>query len=476
MIVTFYICRPQNVDIISKPTLIGTSITSFQSIFKLGQLIDQGYARAGGKPFAVPRRDRYFVMVSSKKQIEELNDAPMNQLSARGVMYDVIVPQHVIAKGLDLDVKTGGYLARNVFKHRLRSSLPSIQDDLWETVQDAFKEEMQGPLGAERWTRIPLRKFSLRLSGRVNDLVIFGKELANNDEFYKSNLNFCADSAITMAILHRVPKILYSPISFVTMNLSSGRRKMRQFLTAEVQKRLEFETKGESNRKDCLQWIIETSGGASVEAIVVQLLAFVLGSSHQLPMLISFVLYSLCLHPEYIQPLREEINRVGDKAFETVQNNEMPYLDSFLKEVARSNPMTDIAMPRKVMSPFTFDDGTHVPCGNYVCVPHNPIMTNPAVYPEPDTFDGFRFVSKDQSASTSRFSHTSHEFPFWGSVKHGCPARFFVSLALKMIVVHFLNSYEFKLADPSANHTFSYDIIRMPNPFLAILIRERDAQ
>lgn len=62
----------------------------------------------------------------------------------------VIVPQHVIAKGLDLDVKTGGYLARKVFKHRLRSSLPSIQDDLWETVQDAFKEEMQGPLGAER--------------------------------------------------------------------------------------------------------------------------------------------------------------------------------------------------------------------------------------------------------------------------------------------------------------------------------------
>ncbi|KAA8577096.1 hypothetical protein EYC84_007101 [Monilinia fructicola] len=409
MIITFYLHKP-NIEIVSKPTLIGTSITSFQSIFKLRELVDQGYVRARGKAFAVPRRDRYFVVVSSKKQIEEINDAPMNQLSARGVMYDVVVPQYIIAKGLDLDVKTGGYIARNVFKHRLRASLPSLQERLWETVQDAFRKEMHGPVTNEGWMRIPLRKVSLRLSGRVNDFVLFGEELASNSEFFQSNMNFCADSAVTMAVLHRVPKFLYG-----------GRRKMKQFLTTEVQKRLESETKGESTRKDCMQWIIETSGGVSIEAIVVQLLTFVLGSRHQLPMLLSYVLYNLCLHQEYIQPLRDEISRVGEKGFETAQNNEMPYLDSFLKEVARTNPLTDVAMPRKVMSSFTFDDGTHVPIGNYVCVPHAPIMNNPAIYPDPETFDGFRFVSKETSKSMSRLTHTSADFPFWGSVKQGCP-------------------------------------------------------
>lgn len=76
-------------------------------------------------------------------------------------------------------------------------------------------------------------------------------------------------------------------------------------------------------------------------------------------------------------------------------------------------------MPRKVMSSFTFDDGTHVPIGNYVCVPHAPIMNNPAIYPDPETFDGFRFVSKETSKSMSRLTHTSADFPFWGSVKQG---------------------------------------------------------
>ncbi len=64
-----------------------------------------------------------------------------------------------------------------------------------------------------------------------------------------------------------------------------------------------------------------------------------------MPMLIltqsvAFVLYNLCRYPEYVQPLREEIEAVGQVATDN-QNHEMPYLDSFLKETARLNPLTD---------------------------------------------------------------------------------------------------------------------------------------
>ena len=162
------------------------------------------------------------------------------------------------------------------------------------------------------------------------------------------------------------------------------------------------------------------------------------------------------------------------------------------------------------MSPFTFADGTHVPKDNWVCVPHLPLMTDPATYPDPDTFDGFRFVSKDGTDPQSRFSHTSWSFPYWGSVKQGwsvqslfnthpcsaspfyqrlnkirlstslanhlcllSPARFYVSMAVKMIVIQFLENYDFKLAKQNIPTTLSYDIMKMPHPFLAILVRER---
>lgn len=166
---------------------------------------------------------------------------------------------------------------------------------------------------------------------------------------------------------------------------------------------------------------MDTSGGASPQSIVRQVLAFMLGVAHQPPMvptislhstktkillltptqLIAFVLYNLCRYHEYIQPLRDEVSSLGESPFSN-QNHDMPYLDSFLKETARFNPLTDsrtekyqtphseqsslpvlVALPRKAMSPFTFADGTHVPKNNWVCVPHLPLMTDPATYADP---------------------------------------------------------------------------------------------
>lgn len=50
-------------------------------------------------------------------------------------------------------------------------------------------------------------------------------------------------------------------------------------------------------------------------------------------------MYNLCKHPEYLQPLREEIERSGGVILNH-QNDEMPLMDSFLKETARMNPVT----------------------------------------------------------------------------------------------------------------------------------------
>ena len=71
------------------------------------------------------------------------------------------------------------------------------------------------------------------------------------------------------------------------------------------------------------------------------------------------------------------------------------------------------------MAPFTFSDGTHVPANNWIVVPQQVQMKDPANYPEPEKFDGFRFVTHDLEgvASESRLSHPSWRFPFWGSVK-----------------------------------------------------------
>lgn len=48
-------------------------------------------------------------------------------------------------------------------------------------------------------------------------------------------------------------------------------------------------------------------------------------------------LYDLCLHPEYVEPLRREAEQRAQSGYSDEEEN-MPLLDSFLKESARLGP------------------------------------------------------------------------------------------------------------------------------------------
>lgn len=108
---------------------------------------------------------------------------------------------------------------------------------------------------------------------------------------------------------------------------------------------------------DVAQWSIDRSRNATVFGLVRHILATLFASTHQIPVvsvsswrartclaliqkqLIAFAFYRLCLHPEYIEPLRQEAESFAGNAYST-HNEEMPLLDSFLKEVARLHPIT----------------------------------------------------------------------------------------------------------------------------------------
>lgn len=52
---------------------------------------------------------------------------------------------------------------------------------------------------------------------------------------------------------------------------------------------------------------------------------------------LTYAVYDLCLHPEYVQPLREEIE--GPKYIEFSKTAKgLPLLDSFIKESVRLTP------------------------------------------------------------------------------------------------------------------------------------------
>jgi cytochrome P450 len=120
-----------------------------------------------------------------------------------------------------------------------------------------------------------------------------------------------------------------------------------------------------------------------------------------------YALYDLVDNPSYITLLREELASAPDGWLSSL--NDLPLLDSFLKESTRLSPSDSISLRRKALKTFTFSDGTVVPKGSWVCVPQRAIQRDAAYYENPERFDGHRFI-KQGSALTD----LDARFPFWG--------------------------------------------------------------
>ena len=77
-----------------------------------------------------------------------------------------------------------------------------------------------------------------------------------------------------------------------------------------------------------------------------------------------------------------------------------------------------VSAPRTCMVSYTMADGCHVPAGNWLAIPQLTLMRDEKIWHRGKEFEGFRFVDEDKDRSESRLTHPSHEFPFWGSIKH----------------------------------------------------------
>lgn len=105
--------------------------------------------------------------------------------------------------------------------------------------------------------------------------------------------------------------------------------------------------------------------------------------------------------------IRHEIESPENLDYETI--TQLPILDSFIKESVRINPLDKVAIRRKALKPYTFsDNGPRVALGQIACVPAWDIMHNDTKYPNPDVFDGLRFLkTTGQTSDTSYSSATS---------------------------------------------------------------------
>jgi hypothetical protein len=200
------------------------------------------------------------------------------------------------------------------------------------------------------------------------------------------------------------------------------------------------------------------------------------------------VLCRLVSSPEYIEPLRQEVEEViAEEGWTKAGMDKMRKLDSILRETQRiddlssglfdalkSSPVTDsvlqVVMYRLALRPFTFSNGVTIPAGTLVGAPLSGIHMDEDIYSNPRDFDGFRFSKLSESnGDTAENKHqavtTSPEHLAFGFGRSAwwviltpvaphtscnvalfvnSPGRYFAVNHVKALVAHIITTYDIK--------------------------------
>ncbi|EEQ32771.1 conserved hypothetical protein [Microsporum canis CBS 113480] len=428
------------------------------------QILWKFWWKAPGKPFAIPMLDRWIVFVSNQDTLKQLDREPEHVLSLQQALHETLLKEY----SLNCDVRQLASTGPILGPHQVKIENKGTQSEVSRVVVGVLKNKLR--------SNIPLMSDTLRERVRkAMTLEMSPLSDADRPEVYDDVMNFFWSCARAFPVVDMMPGFLTPLVGPIAMGWGVTRTKVYNLLLWHTTRALENKDSGKEKQHaggHVAQWASEITKLRDAAEVAKISLGLLFASAFQVPMVVQFCIHRLCKHQEYSNKLREEAQECENLSFGSM-NREMPYLDSFMKETSRLSPGPIVSAPRTVMVPYTMEDGCHIPAGHWIAIPQLALMRDEKIWLDGKEFKGFRFVDEQGDASESRFTHPSHEFPFWGSIKHACPARFYVSVVIKMVLSHLILDYEFKLENPTAAPFLTFGKVRVPSPFMTLLVRNR---
>jgi len=165
-----------------------------------------------------------------------------------------------------------------------------------------------------------------------------------------------------------------------------------------------------------------------------------------------YLLYRLMANPEYIEPLRQEVEvAIAEEGWTKNGIDKMNKIDSFIRESQRVDGLFTWGVSRLALRPFTFSNGVTIPAGTLVSLPIRPIHVDEDIYPNAEKFDGNRFLKLREESSNMAAKHqmftASTELLSFGYGRHACPGRYFATYEIKALFAQILITYDVKVEE-----------------------------
>jgi cytochrome P450 len=252
----------------------------------------------------------------------------------------------------------------------------------------------------------------LRVVALLSGRVFVGLGLSRNKEFLDCIVQFTIDSFVTAEKLHRYPAYLRPLIRRWIPEYNAVQKEladMTRLLRPLVEARIHGQT-GNAGENNMVDWNMKNSPAilrANVSYQAMQQLQVSFAAIHTTTKLLTNIIFELASRPEYIQPLRTEIetcwNSVnGTAGWSKSTLSRLHKLDSFMTETQRHNPPGIMTFNRRMTSDMTLSNGTYLPRGTYLAAASSQIAMDGEFWDSPERFDGFRFDRMRQEAGAER--------------------------------------------------------------------------
>ncbi|OTA90309.1 hypothetical protein M434DRAFT_390630, partial [Hypoxylon sp. CO27-5] len=446
--------------------------------------------QAKGEPFEVLAPDTRYVFVSSEKHINELDTAPDTVLSLQAASKQMLQPVYTMHGFNWFDRRgTEGVGFIRALRTLLTNNLPCILPEVGYLVRRRFaKLHSESPI--QNGSRVSaIYPMIVNIVVLANAVSFFGKDIGTYT-FIVSALAYIEETLICAEIVRLTPKFLSPLIGSIIARRHQSHKTIFDTLLQIAEERCQerdLKNRGHQVPKhdDCIQWIMETSPRKNpwtAKRVVHEVMAIWFGSVHALSTTITFAIHDLSLHPEYVEPLRNEVSTYYE-AFERAGDG-LPLLDSFIKESARLTPVELMSARRSALKPFTLSNGAKLNPGDWACTPVRTIMQNAVLYPSPLEFQGFRFVKKEileqlnidakvTRSKPSSLTTVDNSWRAWGTGRMACPGRFYAAAVMKVIVAQMLLLYDCELVEKESSRWFTWRSSMLPKPSTTVILTRR---
>ncbi|KAG6380639.1 cytochrome P450 [Boletus reticuloceps] len=443
-------------------------LTNAQSV------IQEGYEKYKfqGAPFKVAGPNSWTVFLSSREHVDELARAT-NVFSLSDATNDQIQIEYLLGRDVYLNPYHVG-----VISLRLIRNLEALYPDIRDEIVTSFTEFLD--LRGNEWKSVSPLSIVQKVACRTSNRVFVGLPLCRDPDWINLNIQCTADVIAGGVIIGLFPKFMRPLASRLLTKVPQCLRRGETLVGPMIKERLryldQYGREWDNKPNDLLSWLMDEAEDAelTMERLSTRVLTVNFAAIHGFTQALIY----LAANPQYIQPLREEVEGIVEQeGWSKVAVDKMRKVDSFLKECLRFEGMLMASLSRKALKDFTFSDGTFIPKGTSVAVPSLSLHHDKTYYEDPDAFKPFRFAEihdKDGNRVNDQLTSTSVEYLPFGHGRHACPGRFFAATELKLMLAHVVVTYDVKLEDnatyPPSRHIGTFITV---NPRAEVVFRNR---